>query len=281
MPPFGNDQPIRRIDRLPEGQPLGRGESGEVFRLDTTSVLKLFFPHIERHTVDREYQASAAAAKRGLLVARPVEIVRIGDRFGLVMRYLDGPVLLRKVGTRPVGMTMALIALARWQTRLHAQPVDADLPTMKAVLTGQVTTSVAGTLAKTEAARVLQHGPDGDRLCHGDLHFGNIVATPDGLAAIDWAKAYIGMPEADVARSELLLRYGGYGRTMRRYPPARIMRHISAEWYLVWYCLLSGRRRRDILRWRLPVAVAWMQGQDTMFVPGLTRAIARMTTRYR
>jgi thiamine kinase len=150
---------------------------------------------------------------------------------------------------------------------------------MKAILTHQVSTSRAESGAIAAAARMVCYGERGDRLCHGDLHLGNIIATPDGLAVIDWAKAFIGPPEADAARSELLIRYAGYGRIMRRFPPVRVMRHVSAEWYLFWYCLLSGRRRRDILRWRLPVAVAWMQGQDTMFVPGLTRAIARMTAR--
>ena len=272
--------PIRLIDRPPEDQHIGRGQSGEVFRLDDEQILKLFFSHIESHTVEREYLATSMAAESGLLVAEPFEHVRVGARHGLIMRYLEGLVLLRKVGKRPVGMTLALVALARWQTRLHGQPAGAGLPTMKAVLTHQVAVSVAGEAPIAAAARVLREGADGDRLCHGDLHFGNIIATPDGLAAIDWAKAYVGVAEADVARSELLIRYGSYGRFMRRYPPARILRHVSAEWYLFWYCLLSGRKRREIMRWRLPVAVAWMQGQQTMFVPGLTRAIDRMTKRY-
>lgn len=274
-------EPTSPIDRPSDSELIGRGESGEVFRLDGARVLKLFFAHIERHTVEREYRASKAAAEREMLVGEPIEILCVGDRLGLVMRLLDGPVLLHKVCAQPIGMTFALVALARWQTRLHARPTDAELPSMKTVLTHQVAISVADEAPIAAAARIVREGGEGDRLCHGDLHIGNIIATPKGLAAIDWAKAYIGAPEADVARSELLLRYAGYGRIMRRYPPARIMRHASAEWYLFWYCLLSGRRRRDIMRWRLPVAVAWMQGQNTMFVPGLTRAIARMTARYR
>jgi hypothetical protein len=44
---------------------------------------------------------------------------------------------------------------------------------------------------------------------------------------------------------------------------------------------MSGRRRADIMRWRLPAAVGWMQGQGTMFVPGLQRAIDRMARRGR
>ncbi len=272
-------QPIGHMDHPSEGRLIGRGQSGEVFWLDERRVLKLFFPHVALHTVEREQIASAAAHARGLLVAEPFEIVRVDDRYGLIVQRLDGPVLLRKVGKRPLGMTLALIALARWQSRLHAQPVDAALPSLRAVLDNQLASSIADRRAVAAATRIAIDGGAGDRLCHGDLHFGNIIATPQGLAAIDWAKANIGVPEADVARSELLIRYGSYGRFMRRFPPARLLRHVSAEWYLLWYCILSGRRRRAIARWRLPIAVAWMQGQTTMYVPGLTGAIRRMTAR--
>lgn len=264
------------------GSLIGAGESADVYRQDGGTILKLFFPHVALHTVEREYAASAAADALDLLVARPIAIVRIGDRHGLIMRFLNGPVYLRRVAKSPVGMTWALLALARWQVRQHARPAPpVDIPEARQIFAHRLVSSVAGSGAIAVAQRVVAAYPDGDRLCHGDLHLGNMIATPDGLAAIDWAKAFIGMPETDVARSELLIRYGGYGRFMRRFPLARVMRHVSAEWYLFCYCLFSGRRRRDIMRWRLPVAVAWMQGQETMFVPGLTRAIARMTFRFR
>jgi thiamine kinase len=261
---------------------IGKGESAEVFRLDDDTALKLFFAHVELHTVEREYAASAAASALGLLVARPVELVRVADRYGLVMRFLDGPVYLGTVAKSPVGMVRALYALARWQAGQHAQPALAtDLPDARLIFSHRLVSSTAGPEAIAVAQSVVAASTDGDRLCHGDLHFGNMIATREGLAVIDWAKAFVGAAEIDVARSDLLIRYANYERVMRRFPIVRIMRHVSAEWYLLCYCRLSGRRRRDIMRWRLPVAVAWMQGQGTMFAPGLVRAIAQMTTRYR
>jgi thiamine kinase len=266
----------------PTSAQIGGGESADVFRQDADTILKLFFPHVAVHTVERECTASAVAATMGLRVARPIEIVRVADRHGLLMRFLDGPVYLRQVAKSPARMTWALFAMALWQARQHAQSAPpVDLPDARLIFSHRLASSVADPAAIAAAQRIVATSPAGDRLCHGDLHLGNMIATSDGLAAIDWAKAFVGMAETDAARSELLIRYGQYGRFMRRFPPARIMRHISAEWYLLWYCALSGRPRRDVMRWRLPVAVAWMQGQGTMFAPGLVRAIARMTARYR
>jgi aminoglycoside phosphotransferase (APT) family kinase protein len=55
------------------------------------------------------------------------------------------------------------------------------------------------------ARRVLDGLPAGDRLCHGDLHPGNVLVGADGVSVIDWANATRGVPEADFARTVLLL----------------------------------------------------------------------------
>jgi aminoglycoside phosphotransferase (APT) family kinase protein len=56
------------------------------------------------------------------------------------------------------------------------------------------------------ALRVLDALPDGDRLCHGDYHPGNVLVAADRVAVIDWPNAARGVPEADHARTVLLLR---------------------------------------------------------------------------
>jgi aminoglycoside phosphotransferase (APT) family kinase protein len=57
------------------------------------------------------------------------------------------------------------------------------------------------------ALRVLDRLPDGDRLCHGDYHPGNVLVAADRVGVIDWTNAARGVPEADHARTVLLLRW--------------------------------------------------------------------------
>jgi Phosphotransferase enzyme family len=57
------------------------------------------------------------------------------------------------------------------------------------------------------ALQVLDELPSGDRLCHGDYHPGNVLFAADRITVIDWAGAARGVPEADHARTLLLLRW--------------------------------------------------------------------------
>lgn len=261
----------------PDAVLLGSGESAEVFAFGANRALKLLRPHVPPRLAETEFVAAGAAHAAGLWVAQPFALVEVAGRAGIVLQRLAGPMLLRKVGRRPVGMTVALARLACWQARLHriGQP-GLELPALHDVLAARIERSHAGGPAIAAARAALARLADDTRLCHGDLHMGNVVATPEGLAVIDWMKATLGAAEADAARSELLIRYAGYGRAMRRHAMLRIMRHISAEFFLACYCLAARRRRRTVLAWRLPVAVAWLQGQETMYEPGVRRAIARM-----
>jgi aminoglycoside phosphotransferase (APT) family kinase protein len=57
------------------------------------------------------------------------------------------------------------------------------------------------------ARQVLDGLPDGDRLCHGDYHPGNVLQAAGRIAVIDWGAATRGAPETDHARALLLLRW--------------------------------------------------------------------------
>ena len=49
--------------------------------------------------------------------------------------------------------------------------------------------------------------PDGDSLCHGDFHPGNVLYAADGEArVIDWSAASRGDAAADVAHSFILMK---------------------------------------------------------------------------
>ena len=52
---------------------------------------------------------------------------------------------------------------------------------------------------------VLEGLPDGEQLCHGDFHPGNILVTARGAVIIDWMTASRGTAAGDVARTAIIL----------------------------------------------------------------------------
>ncbi len=56
--------------------------------------------------------------------------------------------------------------------------------------------------SKKKLFAVIESLPDGDRLCHGDLHPENVMVDEEGeLMVIDWLTAGKGCLEADLART--------------------------------------------------------------------------------
>lgn len=262
----------------PPGPRIGSGASAEVFALDEGRVLKLFRAHVAPAVADREFAAARAAFAAGLPVARPIERVRLDGRDGIVSVRLCGTPVLRRARHDPVAMLSMLRAMAQLQAAVHRAPVaPAGLPALRELLMQRILASQA----PHRAIAVASHLPADavGRLCHNDLHPGNLLRTPAGLAIVDWGQAALGPPPADVARSWLLIRFADFGRAMRWWPPLRLARRVCAAHYLSAAVAEGVVDRAGVARWLLPVAVAWAQPGGRAFRPGLDRLIARLASR--
>jgi hypothetical protein len=112
--------------------------------------------------------------------------------------------LLQRQPWRVLGLAGALATAHR---AVHRVAAPADLPDVRQVLAARIHDAVLPPHLRTFATRVLDGLPDGDRLCHGDYHPGNVLLAADRTAVIDWAGATRGVPDADHARTLLLLRW--------------------------------------------------------------------------
>ncbi|WP_116999531.1 phosphotransferase family protein [Desertimonas flava] len=130
-------------------------------------------------------------------------------RRGLVMTRVDGNDLLTALARNPFLLGTVARVLAVRQAELHDIVAPPGLPALSDALRDRIT--VAGPLPddlRRRSLQLLDTLDGGDRLCHGDLHPGNLVGPPRAPTVIDWAGATRGPPVADVARTQLLLREG-------------------------------------------------------------------------
>jgi Ser/Thr protein kinase RdoA (MazF antagonist) len=188
---------------------IAEGQEAEIFEWEDGTVLRLMREGYPQEAVELQARALVAAHDAGVAVPTPGETTIVDGRHGLVMERLDGPDLLTLIGTKPWHIWSAGITTGRLQAEIHEVAAPEGLPNLKEALTRQTESSdlVPPEMAKF-ALDVLADLPDGDRLCHGDFHPGNIIKTADRDVLIDWSNVCVGDPAADCARTQLMIQLG-------------------------------------------------------------------------
>jgi aminoglycoside phosphotransferase (APT) family kinase protein len=149
--------------------------------------------------------------------------------------------------------------MARIHQRIHDVPAPDALPDLNDVL--RIRVGSAKQLPhglKESALSVLDSLPRGDRICHGDFHPGNVLGSLDAPVVIDWPDAARGDPLADVAGTELLVRFGEVppGTSLLVRGASAAVRRIIAERYVAVYRRVRPFDPRILLRWKIVQAAA-------------------------
>jgi aminoglycoside phosphotransferase (APT) family kinase protein len=230
---------------------VAQGREAEVFALADGNVMKLWRHAAYEPRLRRETAALAALhdSDRGYPAPRVIDSVTVHGRPGLVMERIDGTDLLSQLGRRPLTVFRAGTVMGDVHAAMHECAAPSELPDLHDELRLRIVDAAAlPDDLRARALDVLDTLPNGDRLCHGDLHLGNILGSWSAPMVIDWGDASRGDPVADVARTWLLHRFGepppGAPRTIRVLAP--VGRRILVERYLRAY-----RRRRPVDQHRL------------------------------
>jgi hypothetical protein len=89
--------------------------------------------------------------------------------------------------------------------KMHDKFIKAEVPSLPHRLEYKIRDSkLLPENLRNASLLALKNMPDGDRLCHGDLHPGNIIISQPKPVIIDWIDASIGNPLADVASTSIL-----------------------------------------------------------------------------
>lgn len=238
---------------------IAQGREAEVFLLTDGRVAKVQRDPRDRARVEREATALRILLDHNLAAPEPHGFMTVDGRPGLVMNRLPGANLLDQLGRNPLRLDRMAESMGRVHASLHRITAPTQLPALRDELRGRI--ECAAPLSADQRRRalaVLDTLPNGDRLCHGDFHLGNMLGEPSEPHVIDWADATRGDPMGDMVRTALLLRVGnpppGTSRLLRILAP--IGGSLLSARYVTHYRRHYPVDDETFVRWRLVRAAA-------------------------
>lgn len=227
-----------------------------MIRIGNGNVVKIYHSAVSEEMIQREMAASRLAVSLGLPTAAPYGRVRVKERSALIYPEIHGVTVASAIRKEPFSAGILLNNMADLLLAVHAPPIS-GLRQIKTVLATDIDYGPAPEAVKKVAIDYLEQLPDGGHLLHGDFHIDNILLSDGDLVILDWAKAAIGDPAADVVRSEMLMRFGeGPADPLTTLWRDWAARHLGRQ-----YRKVSGIGSDRLNLWRPVVALAWLRAR--------------------
>ena len=236
-------------------RPIAYGRTAEIYAWQVGQVLKLFYDWVELEDIEYEARIARTIQASGLPVPTVVDILRVNGRNGLVYQRVDGNTMWQELSRKPWRVLDYARRLAELHAQMHSRAIQADIPAQRQRLVSKIRKAAAlPAQLRSKALVALEPMPDGNRLCHGDFHPGNILMTAQGAIVIDWIDASRGNPLADLARTTILALGAAETGQIQGSLLKALVRIFQAA-YIRYYFKLSPGGEDEYHRW-LPIVAA-------------------------
>ncbi|PZD97303.1 aminoglycoside phosphotransferase [Paenibacillus sambharensis] len=245
------------------GELLGTGKTASVYRWGKSEAIKIFHDRMDdEREAHKEANKAAFVDSLGLRVPRFAGCVTYEGKTCLVYEAVKGPTMLSQIDATGPSVSCYARLMAELQFELHQVKVEAS-DNLKLYLSERIDNVEEITEAdKHRINGMLAPLPEGNTVCHYDLHPGNIIMSPRGPILIDWMNVLIGCAAADAARTSMMIQ-------SRSLPPQASgwltnweLRELFHNEYITRYMEQSGFHRADLEEWMLPTLAARINELD-------------------
>lgn len=181
---------------------LGIGNTAEVYEYGVEKVCKLFKEGYPKKYVKLEFQNAQVLNKLGLSVPKVYEIIEMNNRTEIIYEKINGKSLMNVIFEGKNTEMLFGIFIELQKKILHENCLE--LLSYKDFLIGSLKGKSCENHVLEEKILAL---PEGNCICHGDFHPGNIILTQSNTAVIiDFMNVCRGRWEYDVARTYFLIK---------------------------------------------------------------------------
>lgn len=188
------------------GNVIGIGNTATVYEWEKDKVLKLFYPDYPKEAIENEFHNAMIIRNMDFAKPKAYEIISYEKRIGIVYDMVEGESLLDWVMK-----TGDVQECSVYMAKLHKSIIHnkvSDVPNYKEFLKSHIPDGLSVNLNKRkEILQMIDRLPDGNTLCHGDFHPGNILISDGHTMVIDFMNVCHGHFLYDVARTVFLVEY--------------------------------------------------------------------------
>jgi uncharacterized protein (TIGR02172 family) len=194
------------MNQISPNKLIARGRTADVYEWDAGHVLKIFHDWFDMGNIKYEQRIARAVHASGVKSPVAGEIIQVDGHTGLIYERVAGESMARMCLRKPWKAFAYAKVLAQLHAQMHNCLFHADVPEQRSRIQSKINDAQALSVAlKTRLLSAVAELPEGDRVCHGDLHPENVLISDQESTVIDWIDASRGNPLADVARTSVIL----------------------------------------------------------------------------
>jgi Ser/Thr protein kinase RdoA (MazF antagonist) len=184
---------------------VAKGATADIYAWGDDKIIKLFKAGRPEQTIDYEYRIVKAVHDMDIVSPEAGEKVKIAGRIGIIFEKIDGSSMLETLLKKPWQTESIAAEFAQIHAGINHRKTS-QLPVQKTRIADKISNAPKLSLAEKDTLLLkLSKLPYGENLCHGDFHPANILLSSRGPVIIDWVDATSGNPDADLARTVLLI----------------------------------------------------------------------------
>ena len=209
---------------------IAKGNTAEVFDYAKGMVCKLFYLGYPVKGVKKEFQNAKLLYDLKLPVPKCYEQVYIKNRHGLIYEKIEGTDLFNDLMNQDkYGVVLSILTNTHKELLQHECKL---LPSYKDFIRNTISDRYKDLIS------FLDDLLDGNTLCHGDFHPGNLMMDKDGgVKVIDFMNLCRGPREYDIARTYYLVGLSKLPEEMKGIDEFQMMRERFAKDYLQEMCV--------------------------------------------